>query len=833
MDERCTRAGRALLPFLGAVAALGVPAPVAAAQAPVVEPFGFYTDRPSYAPGEVVTLRANWEPALPGGTVRAKYRLHRFGPAGPVQVGAETQVFLHRGDQALTFGSFVEYPPELSLAGRFAFTLEGWVQPTLIGDGAGDDDDWVAVAGELGCPTCATWQPGQPFPIQGTAGLGITAEGFPFVYAETDVTGRTWLVGDERLLVRDPGGELHWTYLAATYDGSRLRLLVGDAAGWIEVKTAPLRGRLVAAGLPFRLGARTEAPADLAGVLDGRLDDWAVWGVGLPPALLELRRAATGGGQRASAAGAGLFARVGFPLEMSADFEDPYGTSVADGSGHGRHGLIRGHGTPGVAGHGGEGQALRLNHDQVVDAGWTPLAVKESGGGLASIQLTVPAGAKSGLYAVQALLDDGAGFDPANREQVRWQSLVVRPAPGGPRAPVGVVVPVNTWMAYNGWPGDGLGSGTAFGMTRLGGFRQGNNSAYGRMGDGLSPPYFVGWRRPNFQASPFDAPGRSSPLGPMVRTFIEWLESRGGEGIGPKIPYDVYCDWDLGDGTLDPADHVVLVTVAHQEYWSNGMLLALRAFTDGDPLATPPIPAGGSLINLAGNVFTFRVEVVRSTGAMEVKKWPSVTEFTGLMDKVSLVAGGLMGELPYAQRCSMPPRTDYELLGTLRDIVVPCDVTPACFGTWKVTSTSHWLWEDPVVLNERLAPDTVGHEFDAFVASHPPPGSNVEILAVGTDFSGVSPARALDWNHVSFQADCSELDAEAQGNPSNPYWASRTSAVQPSSEHGSLLTYDHRGGGRVLSLASTRAPVALRDTPKLSRLVYKAFRCFALGIDCP
>lgn len=807
-----------------ALSALSLVFLTSAAQFPETSPFGFYTDKPSYVPGETIEIFGNWNPH-DSETVQVKYRLMRFGRGSPVQVGAETPVFEYGGDQVTPFGSFVEYPNGVSLENKIGFTIEGWIFPTLPADAADLYENCVALAGQLEFSAMAT-----PLPIDGVAGIGVTDDGRPFAFVRT-VAGPEYAVSSVTLLVD------RWYYVAATYNGSQLKLHVGEEAGWIESVSEPAGGAVIGGSpIKFRLGARAEAPGDLTGCFDGRLDTWSVWAGALAKATLNLRRTATD--ESLPSPGGGGGGPMVLPLVlMTANFEDPYGTVVDNGVAVGLNGTIVGHGTPGMAGRLPGGIALRLNHDQVADAQWTSTAELASGGSaVAALQIPGdPSPAASGLYAVQALVDDGSGFDPNNTTAERWQCLVVRPAPGATAAPVAIVVPINTWIAYNGWPLDPFASGSsAFGMSQLGDFRQGNNSAYNFMGDGRTLAHFIGWRRPNVSASPYFASGSSfSVRGPMVRLFFEWLSGLGDplDEDPPTIPYDVYSDWDLDDGTLGvAAGYSTLVTVAHHEYWSQSMLEAVNVFMAEE---------GGSLINVGGNLFAYGAELARTTGVVEIKKWPTNIDFHGEKDKESLITGGPTGFWRYVMQCMTPAEgTLDQVLGTRNDIVVPCSPPPGCFGNWKVVSPGHFLWCDATVaVNDRVGLDSVGHEADTHDAQWMLPASvgSIQRLAVGTDFSATGVARALKWDHESFDPlNCADLDAEATNNPnSSPYWTARLMDVTPTSLHGHILYYLHNGGGHVLSVASTAAPLGVRNDPDLSAMVYRAFRCFALGDCCP
>src|SRR5262249_36245813 len=155
---------------------------------------GFYTDRASYAPGDTITIAANW----PGKSV--SYRLLRVGNLGGPQSWEEkarTAAVVCGAPQLPPFGSYVEFPNGPNLSGWTAFTLEGWIYPTLIGQ------DQIGIAGQLG------------------TGAGLQASGAGI---GTDKTGR--LVGFlkvggvlNRIIDPTPLTPLTWSYVALTYQG--------------------------------------------------------------------------------------------------------------------------------------------------------------------------------------------------------------------------------------------------------------------------------------------------------------------------------------------------------------------------------------------------------------------------------------------------------------------------------------------------------------------------------------------------------------------------------------------------------------------------------------
>ena len=328
------------------------------------------------------------------------------------------------------------------MSGRSAFTLEGWFHPTLL------SGDTAVVAGQIGLTKAAAGivvLPGGQLAgyVSDTPQMDQAKLAIAPTPPDADAWLNNWL--DQ------------WHHLALTYDGSQLTLFINGNIAATRVQT----GTVANIAAPFRLGARSEAPGDLTGVIDGRLDSWSLWPSALSAEQIESRRKR------------GLEEVDPAPdpaeVDLYLGFEDPF-PGIADSSNNGYTGTITNYGNPGVTGVITDSHAFRLNHDQIVDAGWQVTAV-----------LTVPLGTASGMYAIQALTDPFTPTQEGDRLTV-W-AIAVRPPAGGPHAPIAVVLPTNTWLAYNTWPFDydeyladlGISSRSRYpgGPTRRGG----NNSA--------------------------------------------------------------------------------------------------------------------------------------------------------------------------------------------------------------------------------------------------------------------------------------------------------------------------------------------------------------------
>jgi len=787
--------------------ALALPA-VAVAGSGIVW-YGLYTDAWSYGPGETVKVY------LSGPEQDAAVRLVRLDElwtevvrTGPVAAGPQE-----------TFpGSFLEVPG-LSLGGRTAFTVEGWLYPTLLGG------DTVVVAGQAGL-------------AQAAAGIVITPEGKLAGYvSDTGSTDPSLLAVADPAAIPLPAGCSAvldcWYHLALTYDGTTVKLYVNGAAA--AERTVSCTGgppcAVAETGQPFRIGARSEAPGDLTGIADGRFDSWAVWPRALTAAEVEARR------QR------GLNEDDPAPdpadVDLYLGFEGPY-PSTADGSHNGSAATAVNHGTPGVAGVKGRGHAFRLNHDTVVDPGWQ-----------VTTQLTIPSGTPSGMYAVQAF---AAGSEPGqDGEPVFTRAIAVRPAAGAPRAPIAVVLPTNTWTVYNSWPGGGFGPGAITRRSRLPGAetrRGGENTGYFALGDGVSHTRYHGALRPAFEASPV-MPGPEvagySVRAPSSMYLTQWLDAHG-------FAYDVFADEDLDAGLIAASSYRVLMPNSHQEYWSDGMLDTLAAFLD----------QGGSVVAPAGNVFTFRVAYAPG-GIVEMHH---TIQKLGVADLYSGIDGKFHQSLRQSSVCNGDtayhggPR--HLALGVQIHYVHPCGLQynrlyggPFCLGQWEAANTGHWLWEGSGLADgdrfgfgrTAVDPDTgapvptfaVGHEADTWVAGMPLPGLAVGqqpvILAEGVDLYRYPERVNTLLERVGQPApSCEEIiQASLSGTDETDGTAEGLVAAPAAAEEkaGTILYFRHAAGGHVLVIGASATPWALASDAALSGLLSRALSCFALGSGCP
>lgn len=821
---------------------------------------GFYTDRPSYAPEDVIRIHANWQPAS------ARYHLFRITgsatAAYPFAAGhwewvAESGLVNYGAQAPTDYGSYVEFPT-FSLEGRNQLSLCGWILPSnnVVSVGSGGED--VAVAGHLAHADMP----------DGSVGIGIDATGHLYGWVNT-----------ARATMADPlpcvGGpnqfeQEDWLFVALTYRkaSGQISLWTFEPFGSPKWKsaTAATNGRVLSEGLPFRIGSKSDAApgSHQQHRFSGRVDNWTAWPYEL--SFNQLKQVKNGKKPKFEEIDPMIVLGPIDPL-LDVRFEDGYGVSVADSSGNGHTGTIHNHGTPGVQGH-DDGQALRLNHDQVVDMDWDAPVEAE---------IEVPAGARSGLYVVAGLGPAAIGpqspFPGGFLSTVPWrtQCVVVRPEPGAEES-IAVIVPTSTWTAYAGYPGKAFSPVTATGIepriactTTVSG--QGNNSAYGTHGDGVSRKYFVGWRRPKLTASPFGGtPNRNfySVLAPGAIRFIEWIDREFG---GTTPDYDVYSDADLGvTSRLDLADYDSVVLMCHTEYVTEEALQALDAH----------LANGGNILNIGANMFLFRIQLDRSNGVFEIRRWPTESGVLGPRDSYSIVAGngavdtGVRRFLYQAVDAGGDPERDY-LLGTIADTAPRTNALPDQFGCWRVRCPTHWLFSGVSVApgdeigrtdigQGQTAYDiyALGHEADTFFSDRCPPGAvEIEILADGFfagQQTGVGTESMIDYSATLmsgataiYTASSAQLDAvpydfwrplgSAVGTTWRPDIDDFVAASAPFEPRGQILTYEHMAGGRVVSVPSTAATWTLgvlngpQEDP-VNAVVRNALECFLDPLEC-
>ena len=212
-----------------------------------------------------------------------------------------------------------------------------------------------------------------------------------------------------------------------------------------------------------------------------------------------------------------------------------------------------------------------------------PDAAANGCGWPAALQIPVGEDWRSAYYSVTVT----AGAERADA------FLVVRPASGGAKAPILLVLSTTTWNAYNDWGGPSLYTG-------------GTQVSFERP---MAPGFLVKPEPARRKAQPLTAPDPEAlyffewaePLGLSVwsggagwwnweRVMTSWAESHG-------FAFDVATSQDLENHPDLLDGHRLFLCAGHDEYWSWGMRDTLEAFT----------AAGGNAAILSGNTCYWQV----------------------------------------------------------------------------------------------------------------------------------------------------------------------------------------------------------------------------------
>jgi N,N-dimethylformamidase beta subunit-like, C-terminal len=226
--------------------------------------------------------------------------------------------------------------------------------------------------------------------------------------------------------------------------------------------------------------------------------------------------------------------------------------------------------------------AVFFHDDDLEDARWE-----------ADFELAVPESLPSGVYAAWLHADDGAE---------EWLPFFVRPARGTATAPIAVLMPTLSYLAYANehaalsnpvavadfplWDYFGPEDHLAMAAQLLG--------LYDRHRDGVGVCYSSRLRpvvnmRPHYQLALI----RSAHQFPADLHLVDWLDVKGFET-------DVITDEDLHeDGLSLLARYRVVLTGSHPEYWTVQMLDALESY----------LGEGGRLMYLGGNGFYWTTSI--------------------------------------------------------------------------------------------------------------------------------------------------------------------------------------------------------------------------------
>ena len=544
-----------------------------------------YSDRFSVRPGETIRFMVSCE--LP--TYRADIVRLIHGDPSPKGPGLKEELIdtpvsgEYTGEkQAIYGGSYVTVPDSAALRPGGSFTIQAWIHPTTPDKGRqGIVTKWSA----------------------------DERRGYALVIEEGGHLA-LWLGDDDgRVESIETGKALRsteWYFVAASYDGDTgvARLYQERSGTW------PLDASSAVVERATQVGAVGESDAPLimagywdrgesgravvAGHFNGKIDGPRMFGRALGRGEIEALRK----GADPASFGPDLLAAWDMAAEVST-------TTVLDTGPHRLHGVAVNIPTRAVTGHNWKGEeadfkrapaqygAIYFHDDDIEDAGWE-----------AGFELTVPEDIRSAVYAARLRTGDSEDRVP----------FFVRPSTGQATAPVALLAPTTTYMAYGNEHKPDLSEDFMPNArmdlhpdeTRYM-VENGLNSMYDRHRDGDGVGYVTRLApilnmRPNFIYR-----GRGGVHGFAADLFIvDWMEAKGHE-------FDVLTDEDLhADGVELLAPYKVIITGTHPEYWSREMLEAMEAYLAG----------GGRLMYMGGNGFYWVTSYDQERPhIIEIRRW--------------------------------------------------------------------------------------------------------------------------------------------------------------------------------------------------------------------
>src|SRR5262249_17150126 len=227
----------------------------------------------------------------------------------------------------------------------------------------------------------------------------------------------------------------------------------------------------------------------------------------------------------------------------------------------------------------------------------------------------VPSNARSGIYVARLSYYDTI----TGRQALYHVTFIVRRQENRPPAPILLVCPTNTWLAYNSRPflRKAYQQGTDS-QGRL--FKETYVTTDRRTGDSgddvpkfscylghqnFAPPYHFGRPLPQPSADPYSTYGTDnySHLTRATRFTQVWLEKNG-------YAYDVISDLDLHSTPDILKDYGVVIIAGHSEYWSFQAYNQVKSY----------LGSRGRLIVLSGNTMYWRVSFDPTGTVMECRK---------------------------------------------------------------------------------------------------------------------------------------------------------------------------------------------------------------------
>jgi N,N-dimethylformamidase len=519
-----------------------------------------YTDHVSVAPGEEIGFKIS--SPLPGNYAARVVRLicgddTNKGPGLKVEPLATNIDGTYPARwQPMHHGSYVTIDDAAAFA-QSSITLEAMIWPTLPVNGVDQ-----AIMGN--------------FDVDTQRGYALYIDGEGHLCLRLDDTAP--------LRLSTPLQERHWYHVAASIDAAGGRLLLRqdrqiDYPRQPRVEMAEAQrstGQQAGKGGKFLIAAWIDDHVATAHY-NGKIDSPRVLGTALDSTAL----AALKPGVAPKAAALAVW---DFSKEMT-------GTSIVDVSGHGRHGHTVNLPARAMKGWNWDASEMNWQHkpahygaihfhdDDLYDCGWET-----------DFTLTVPADLKSGIYCAE-LRQQGP-----NGEIDDMIPFYVRPPRGKATAPVALLIPTASYLAYSNqqmitsWSFDELSAHKFSTLSLSDRYLEENFSfglsTYDSHSDGSGVCYSSRLRpvlnmRPRAELWQFNADTH----------ITDWLENKG-------IAYDIITDDDMEAEGADLLNRYrCVITGTHPEYYTLKMMQSVRDFTN----------QGGRLIYLGANGFYWRV----------------------------------------------------------------------------------------------------------------------------------------------------------------------------------------------------------------------------------
>jgi hypothetical protein len=788
----------------GAVAAAAPDAPIPAHRAISVSGIHAYADRLSVKPGADINFHVSSDTPY-------TFEIDRLGTnpdmpdssdwlmPGTSQAFASVQQPIHPG-------SYVHVQNALAATANLtALTLECWVRPFVGSRSYPDPSNYTGLITQFDLQNGAGYGLFVRFDVNhyGVDSQGVAKSRVAFylggggVADLTDNSPNFLWVSMDFLGTAQKWRQLEWHHIVATWDGNTKKLYID---GELQQKTQSFTGTVRPGLAPLRLAACGEN-GEASRFLNGDLTMPVIYNRALSATEIQGRLVQLG---LKPPALNGVLAC--WPLS------EEEGDNVADISNNKRSGRIINHATWMIGGPNFDaavpqfgdydpatdstrGHGLRFASDDLFDCRW-----------LVTQTYTVPTNAASGIYVARLTRAGQADYHV---------SFIVQKSDKQTPAPILLVWPTNTWVAYNSSPfGADPPPPTSLTFADLPSADVPQYSCY-QTHRNFAPGFHFGLLLPRPSADPYARYGTEfySHLTRATRFTQIWLDSN-------RYKYDVISDLDL-DSTPDILKKYKTVIVAgHSEYWSIPAYNGIKNY----------LGSKGRLIVLSGNTMYWRVSFSPDRTVMECRKVDGAgANILGLEDGSHRgeawhsddgLRGGLMRE------CGFPgwQLTGLETFGILGfnnttpppgqpagtpPIPPPTPLAQAAgdtaFGTFYVANPNHFLFQGTGVIDKQaFAQYTVGHESDVRVATLerirvnplPPPGAafpveppGITTLAVG---SLVQPVFGVPGSDVC----CYPYD----------YFLDNVEKVDPAAE---VIYWQRPDGGRVFNGGAIANGVAL------------------------